>query len=93
MPEPSQPTAFSVDQTVSLRSRAGVPLGTPNSFIVKTILPSENGHRHYRIRSTEEAFDRIVPEANLVAADQCQTIHDDEARRNFRMRFAPKRRR
>ena len=82
---------FSVGQMVSLRSRAGVPPGTPNSFTVKTILPIENGHPHYRVRSTEEAFDRMVPESDLIAADQCETSHDDEARRIFRMRFAPKR--
>ncbi|WP_395449976.1 hypothetical protein ACHMW7_09265 [Aminobacter sp. UC22_36] len=93
MHEHPQPPAFGVGQAVSFRSRAGVPLGTPNSFTVKTIVPIENGLPHYRIRSTEEAFDRMVPESNLIAADQCQTTHDDEARRIFRMRFMPKRRR
>lgn len=57
---------FKVGQTVglvpSLRS------GAKGAYQIVSLRPSEDGTRQYRVKSKDEAYERIVAESDLVVA-------------------------
>jgi hypothetical protein len=55
---------FKVGQTVGLlpSSRSG----TKGAYQVLSLRPSEDGTKQYRIKSKDEAYERIVAESDLV---------------------------
>jgi hypothetical protein len=56
---------FAIGQLVRLRTR--MPLQRDLTFLVMALLPPFDGSPQYRLRSSDEEFERIVAEADLVS--------------------------
>lgn len=60
---------FAIGQTVRMKSHTGLVQKTAELFQIKSKLPVKDGSPQYRIRSDEEAHERVTTEDNLEVAD------------------------
>ena len=58
---------YPLGQTVRFKSRAGMPLKTPDTFEIVGLLPPQNGTCQYRMRSEEERHERVAQEDDIEA--------------------------
>jgi hypothetical protein len=56
---------FSVGQTVYFTARSMGRSGTSGSYKVIKLLPSDGDDYQYRIKSTDETFERVAKESQL----------------------------
>lgn len=66
------PHRFALGQWVRLKSRAGLPLRTPEAFRITGFMPPQHVVSQYRIRSDDERYERVVME------DELETIASPE---------------
>ena len=56
---------FQVGETVSFTSRPVGTMSTNGTYQVVKLLPSDGDDHQYRIKSSEEAFERVARESQL----------------------------
>lgn len=56
---------FKVGQSVRYNSNVARRFGSSASFKIVRLMPSEDGHRQYRIKSASESHERVAKESDL----------------------------
>lgn len=70
---------YPLGQIVRLKSRAGMPLKTPETFQIVGLLPPQNGTCQYRMRSDEERHERVAQEDDIEAVEDAALKQADNS--------------